>query len=189
MKKKFLIFSFFISFLTFAQNQNPYSKIDFKISNIPKDSCQNTSSIANFINSNFKSENDKIRAVFFWTTSNITYDVASMNIPNGVISSEEKIKNALQNKKGVCIDYAEVFNNITNNAFLIFRSTIISMGCIRLIPALVNNGWPLKNFRLIRSPLMKESGYSTHRSRTAKLTVAASPTTAWALMTNIRSLM
>ena len=123
MKKKFLIFSFFISFLTFAQNQNPYSKIDFKISNIPKDSCQNTSSIANFINSNFKSENDKIRAVFFWTTSNITYDVASMNIPNGVISSEEKIKNALQNKKGVCIDYAEVFNDITNK--LGIKSVII----------------------------------------------------------------
>jgi Transglutaminase-like superfamily len=123
MKKTFLIFTFFISFLGFAQNQNPYFKIDSKIAKIPKDSCQTTSSIANFINSNFKSENDKIRAIFFWTTSNISYDVASINVQNGAIPSEEKIKNALQNKKGVCIDYAEVFNDITTK--LGIKSVII----------------------------------------------------------------
>jgi uncharacterized protein YxeA len=123
MKKIFLFFSFFISFLAYSQSQNPYFKIDSKISKIPKDSCQTTSSIANYINLNFKSENDKIRAVFFWTTSNISYDVAGMNIQNGAIPSEEKIKNALQNKKGVCIDYAEVFNDIANK--LGFESVII----------------------------------------------------------------
>ncbi len=123
MKRKLLIFTFFISFVVFAQNQNVYYKIDSKISQIPKDSCRTTSSIANYINANFKSENDKIRAVFFWTTSNISYDVASMNVQNGAIPSEEKIKNALQNRKGVCIDYAEVFNDISSK--LGFKTIII----------------------------------------------------------------
>jgi hypothetical protein len=40
--------------------------------------ASSTDAIANYINANFKTETDKIRAVFYWTASNISYDVPGM---------------------------------------------------------------------------------------------------------------
>jgi uncharacterized protein involved in tolerance to divalent cations len=45
---------------------------------IPSASASSTDAIANYINANFKTETDKIRAVFYWTASNISYDVPGM---------------------------------------------------------------------------------------------------------------
>ena len=48
---------------------------------IPDSLTTSTSGIANYINENFKSEDEKIRAVFYWTASNISYDVPNMYEP------------------------------------------------------------------------------------------------------------
>lgn len=108
-----IVFLFFIQF-SMAQIPNEFSVIDAKMAQIPADKTNSTSDIADYINANFTSESDKIRAAFFWTASNISYDVVNMNEPNFVYSPQEKIANALKNRKGVCIHYAEVFNEIAN---------------------------------------------------------------------------
>jgi len=100
--------------ISIAQKVNPFLAIDKKMDEIPLEKTTSTNEIANYITSNFKSESEKIRAVFYWSASNISYDVKNSNEPNFVYSSEEKISNALKNRAGVCIHYAEVFNEIAN---------------------------------------------------------------------------
>ena len=111
--RKFVSFVFLlVSVLNTAQTKSPYLDIDTKISKIPVELSKSTTGIAQFINDHFKSDNEKIRAVFYWTATNISYDVANMNNPNQFQTSQEKIENTLNTKKGVCIHYAEVFNDI-----------------------------------------------------------------------------
>lgn len=112
MKNKFLFIALLISIFNFSQVKTNYSLIDSKIAKIPSNLCNSTTNIANYINSNFKTENDKIRAIFYWTTSNISYDVKNMFTDNSKESPQEKIENTLKTKKGVCINYAEIFNDL-----------------------------------------------------------------------------
>ena len=114
MKIKFLFFGSFFSILSFGQTNIEYASIDKKIAAIPSNLTTSTDGIAAYIKANFTSENDKIRAIFFWTASNISYDVKNAFSLNPNKTASEKIEKALKTKKGVCIHYAEVFNAIAN---------------------------------------------------------------------------
>ena len=124
MKNIYLILSFFFSLLSFGQNQTEYALIDNQISRIPRSSSNSTQGIANYINSNFKTDNDKIRAIFYWTASNISYDVENMFVSNSKGTSEDKIKNTLKTRKGVCSDYTEIFNDLANKVGI--KAVIVS---------------------------------------------------------------
>ena len=102
----------FFSLLSFGQVKAEYGFVDAKMASIPVSATTSTTSIANFIQSNFKSDSDRIRAAFFWTTSNIRYDLADMNVTRYSESREDKINRALQSKKGVCSHYAAIFNEL-----------------------------------------------------------------------------
>lgn len=80
-------------------------------------------SVAQYIQTNFKSETEKIRAVFYWTASNIKYDVENMFNRNPNISPKDRLLKTLETKKGVCSDYAAVFNEVAN--LLGFKSFVI----------------------------------------------------------------
>jgi hypothetical protein len=125
MKFIFQFTLFLFSSVAVAQVKNEYAKIDVVMDKIPNEKTISTSEIADYITLNFKTESDKIRAAFYWTANNISYDIENMNEPNFVYSSEEKIASALKNKKGVCIHYAEVFNEIANKLGI---KTVIVVG-------------------------------------------------------------
>ncbi|RTY93975.1 transglutaminase domain-containing protein [Flavobacterium sp. GT3R68] len=112
MKNVFFLFVLLTTCSVFGQARNEYTAIDHMMASIPAKDTQTTSAIANYINTHFSSDNDKIRAVFFWTASNISYDVPNMNSREQKETSEEKINEALQTRKGVCIHYAEVFHDL-----------------------------------------------------------------------------
>ncbi|MFV8341818.1 transglutaminase domain-containing protein [Flavobacterium sp. XS2P39] len=114
MKNIYLIFSFFFTILSFGQVNAGYALIDKKMSNISTSSNNSTEAIANYIKANFKTDSDKIRAVFYWTASNISYDVANMLTVNFNETPQEQIAKTLKTKKGVCIHYAQIFNDISN---------------------------------------------------------------------------
>jgi len=114
MRKFVAVLFLFLSVLSFAQTKNPYADIDNKIFKIPVELTNSTTGIAKFITDNFKTDNEKIRAVFYWTATNISYDVSNMFAPNQLQSVQQKIENTLKTRKGVCIHYAEVFNDISN---------------------------------------------------------------------------
>ncbi|MGA9637160.1 transglutaminase domain-containing protein [Flavobacterium sp.] len=114
MKQLLLLHFLFITLISFGQTNSNYDLIDKKIREIPADFTNSTEHLANYINAYFKTDEEKIRAVFYWTASNISYDIKNRLAQNGSIPSQEKIAKALKTRKGVCIDYAEVFNSIAN---------------------------------------------------------------------------
>jgi len=115
---KFVSIFWFIFCINFSFGQAPrdYSVLDKKMTKIPDSLTTITKGISKYIQANFHSEEDKIRAVFYWTASNISYDASAMNTPNNFgQSSSDKIELALKTKKGVCMHYAEVFNAVAND--------------------------------------------------------------------------
>ncbi|WP_310560878.1 transglutaminase domain-containing protein [Flavobacterium sp.] len=112
MKNIFLIFIILFSIFSFGQANVEYAAIDKKVALIPQKATSSTREIASYINTNFKTENDKIRAVFYWTASNISYDVANMFAVNTTETPQDRITKALKTKKGICADYSAIFNEI-----------------------------------------------------------------------------
>lgn len=112
MRNYFSFLILFLSVFSFAQTKTTYTVVDNKMTVIPRDLSGSTAGIAAFISTNFKTDNDKIRAAFHWTASNISYDVANMFAVNFNETELEKIAKTVQTKKGVCSHYAAVFNDI-----------------------------------------------------------------------------
>lgn len=110
MKIRITLFLLFFSFISFAQKQTPYQLIDEKIRKIPDSLTKSTTKIAQFINANFKTDEEKIRAVFYFTATKIEYDVVNMFTLNMNLKPEEIIQKTLETRKGVCINYAHIFN-------------------------------------------------------------------------------
>lgn len=114
MKNIFLILSFFFSLLSFGQADAGFALVDAKMKAIPANSANSTEAIAKYINANFKTENDKIRAVFYWTAANISYDVENMFAFNITEKPQDRIIKTFKTRKGICEDYATIFNEIAN---------------------------------------------------------------------------
>ena len=109
MKKSAQLFILLFSNFLFSQ----YDAIDKTMDAIPSQNENTTESIANYISRNFITQDDKIRAAFYWTASNISYDSKAINLIK-TYTKEEKINSALKTRKGVCMHYSEVFNDIVN---------------------------------------------------------------------------
>lgn len=114
MKNIYLLLFFLFSILSFGQANVGYTLVDAKMSAIPAKAANSTEEIAKYINTNFKTENDKIRAVFYWTASNISYDVENMFAVNITETPQDRITKTLKTKKGICGDYAAIFSEIAN---------------------------------------------------------------------------
>ncbi len=113
MRNLLIVFSLFVLNFVVAQSTSEYEVIDKKIDLISENSESSTTFIANYISKNFTTNNDKLRAAFYWTASNISYDVENM-LNQKPQTSEEKIANVLRTKKGVCMHYAELFKDIAS---------------------------------------------------------------------------
>jgi hypothetical protein len=109
---KVVLWFLMFTVISFGQAKVTYTLVDSKMDKIPHDLSTTTTGISEYINANFKSENDKVRAAFYWTASNIRYDIENIESIDYKEISQDKIKNAVLTKKGVCIHYAEVFNDI-----------------------------------------------------------------------------
>ena len=98
----------------FAQKTvvNEYVAIDKIALRLPDSLTASTEKIAGYIVSNFKTDNEKTRAIFIWVASNIQYDIENMYALNFYEEQKEKITKCLNNKKGICENYAAVFNDI-----------------------------------------------------------------------------
>ncbi len=124
MKNIYILLSFFFSLIIYGQVNSGYDLVDKKMATIPLNSSTSIDAIAKYINANFKTDNDKIRAAFYWTASNISYDVENMFAVRVSETPEDRIAKTLKNKKGICGDYAAIFNKIA--ALVGIQSVIIS---------------------------------------------------------------
>ncbi|MBU0940480.1 MAG: hypothetical protein KKD36_03475 [Bacteroidetes bacterium] len=114
MKSRVLVFTLLFVSLSFGQAKADYSAIDIYISKIPTSATVSTASIANYIQSKYTTPDEKIRAVFYWTTANISYDVANRIALQQEQLLEDRIAITLKTRKGVCKNYAEVFTDLAN---------------------------------------------------------------------------
>ncbi|MBC7747575.1 MAG: hypothetical protein H7Z76_03175 [Methylotenera sp.] len=114
MKNNFILFAFFITLLSFGQDSTGNMLVDAKMNAIPSNQTTSTTAIAAYINTNFKTEADKIRAAFYWTASNIRYDVANRYAVNFNETAQDKITRTLKTRKGVCSHYAAVLKELSD---------------------------------------------------------------------------
>ncbi|WP_395045031.1 transglutaminase domain-containing protein [Flavobacterium sp.] len=127
---------FFISVFSNLQAQNQYDAIDKKIDAMPNSFEESTTQIVKYINDNFSSNDDKIRAAFYWTASTISYDVENISNQKPNQSALEKVTNTLKSKKGICMHYAQVFYDIMNKLEV---KTILVDGYTKDIKGKVSN--------------------------------------------------
>lgn len=114
---KIILFLSLFTFTLFGQKAtktvvNPYAAIDKKALSLPDSLTKTTQEIADYINTNFTTDKDKVRAIFIWVASNIQYDIENMFAINFYEKKDVKISKALQTRKGICENYAAVFNDI-----------------------------------------------------------------------------
>ena len=113
---KLLITIFIIGFASVinAQNNNEFSKVDNIALKIPDSMTHTTSGLSDYINDNFSRETDKSRAIFVWIANNIRYDIENISAVNTYKNTGEIINKVLKTRKGVCMHYAELYNEIAN---------------------------------------------------------------------------
>ncbi|MBC5840163.1 hypothetical protein H8R23_01995 [Flavobacterium sp. F-380] len=137
MKSSVLVFTLLFVSLSFGQAKADYSRVDSPISKIPASATVSTAAIAAYIQSKFTTPDDKIRAVFYWTTANISYDVANRIALQQEQLLEDRIAITLKTRKGVCKNYAEVFSDLANKLgvqTVIIRGYTKQYGIIGQIP-------------------------------------------------------
>lgn len=101
-----------------------FAEIDKKALEIPASQTTNTADIAAYIMANFSTQTAKVRAAFIWTASTFEYDIENMYAINFHEKEEEKIAKTLKTHKGICENYAAVFNDICTKCKL--RSYVVA---------------------------------------------------------------
>lgn len=137
MKSIGLLFTLLCASVCFGQAKIDYNAIDSSISKIPCNATLTTAAIASYIQSKYTTTDDKIRAVFFWTANNISYDLANKAALQQEQSLEDRISKTLKSRKGVCKNYAEVFNDLANKLGIktvIIRGYTKQFGVVGRIP-------------------------------------------------------
>jgi hypothetical protein len=98
-----------------AQQGNNYHDQQI-IMKIPDSLTRTTESIASYIKNNFSTDDERIHAIYVWVTSNIKYDKKSIHRVILDEDNEERVTYALKNRRGVCENFAAIFNDICSKS-------------------------------------------------------------------------
>lgn len=119
MRHTLLLLSCLCSFFVLAQKkqkiQKNYDLVDAKMDKMPAEYNQSMDNISDYIKSNFQTESDRIRAVFYWTANNISYDADNMFEVKFDESLQDRIVRTFKAQKGTCFDYANIFNQLATS--------------------------------------------------------------------------
>jgi len=114
MKNLIIILLSVISFTLNAQSKDYRQKeVDKKVLTFSTSFDHNTiCDFVDFINANFSTDIEKLRAAFTWVAQNFEYDIENMYAINFYSDPQELINAMLKNKKGACMHFAYLFNEI-----------------------------------------------------------------------------
>ena len=115
MKKTAFVYLMILLNLAFINQKcfgGVYSAIDKKVLQIPDSLTSSTNGISGYINSNFHTNKEKVRAIYIWLASIIEYDINNLYAINFYETMEEKISKSLKTRKGICINYSALFNEL-----------------------------------------------------------------------------
>ncbi len=102
----------------YIHGQNNYAAIDKIALQMPDAESKTTDGIAGYINNHFEKPEDKARAIFCWITHTIAYDVENMYNVNFYQNKNDIVKRVLKSRKGICMSYTELFNEIAGKTGL-----------------------------------------------------------------------
>lgn len=77
--------------------------------------AQSVEELSQKLTSSCKTEEEKVRAIFVWLRDSIEYDDVKLNIFQNrqqTMSESQRVNTIIKDKKGVCTDYALVFNKL-----------------------------------------------------------------------------
>jgi hypothetical protein len=107
------VFAFTILFLcAHVAAAQDYFAAQKKYVNIPSSQTKTSDGIASYINAHYHTDEDKISAIYSWITSNIKYDADSIHYVILDEDNEQRVSFALRRKRGVCENFAAVFNAV-----------------------------------------------------------------------------
>ena len=112
IKILFIMLSFCTYNMVNAQVNKRFSSVDKIALEIPDSLTTSAKDIADHINSMSLSDKNKLRVVYTWIAKNIQYDTENMYSFDQ--DSTGITNKTLITRKGICINYAELFNDITN---------------------------------------------------------------------------
>ena len=111
----------FISFFVYscaavkAQDYNDYTDVDRRVLQIPTAKTYATDSIVQFVQNNFITDGEKVRAIYTWITTNIRYSKDSIYYFRGWgTNPEAKMAAILRRRRGICENYAALFANLVS---------------------------------------------------------------------------
>lgn len=105
---KYLVL-FLLLFYTIIIYGTDYNKIDDQSKSVPSN-LKTASEIGHFLTKNLTTSTDKTRAIYYWISHNIRYDLDQMNSDKVYNNTQEILDEVLLNRRGVCQHYAELFN-------------------------------------------------------------------------------
>lgn len=101
-----------------AQNSpiGEFDAIDKRALQLPDSLSTTTDDIAQYFTTVFKTDSEKSRAIFVWIATHIEYDIENMFALNFYEAENEKILKPLKTTKGICANFAALFNEICSKS-------------------------------------------------------------------------
>ncbi|MBA9078217.1 transglutaminase domain-containing protein [Rufibacter quisquiliarum] len=114
-------FFYFILFLTLpftgaAQATSPFAHVDQKILQLPAQQSQSVEQLSTYINQQFKTPQERVRAAYVWLANNVAYDVAALNMNFTIKKGHNFVEQTLKTRKAICQGYAETFQELCQRA-------------------------------------------------------------------------
>ena len=101
-----------LAFSIYAQDGADYKETDRIALDIPSSQTNSTADIAAYINNHFDLDYKKVRAAYVWVISHIKYSSDSIHRVILEEDHEQLVTFALRRKKGVCENFAAIFDDI-----------------------------------------------------------------------------
>jgi hypothetical protein len=111
MKVLLLLLTFICFFSSLPAQTNPKGAGGAQVSE-PLRKAQTTSEIADYINAHYRANDQKVLAIYSWLVNNIKYDNDSLHFVILDEDNEERVTYALRRRKGVCENFAAIFNDL-----------------------------------------------------------------------------
>lgn len=103
---RFLIL-FFLPYFSFCQN---YAHLDSFAVNIPDSLTYSPKILANYINSNFVKDDEKVRVLYVWITTKIKYQEKLIDS----LKNEDLVIYSLKTRRGKCKNYSALLTSLCN---------------------------------------------------------------------------
>lgn len=105
--KRFIVLAFLMFNIGLAYCTD-FTKIDNQSESVPPN-LKTVTEISHYLTKNLTSKTDKARAIYYWITHNIKYDVEQTKSNYIYADFQELVTDALLKRKGVCSNYAALF--------------------------------------------------------------------------------